>query len=287
MKWDEQLSSGKQYLGLKTIEGPLVVVEGIHDVGWGELVHLEDAEGKVRWGNVLDTSRGVAVVQVFEGTYGLSLEGTRSRFLGEPLRIPVSKSMLGRAYDGLGRPVDEGPATISENRWDINGFPINPTARDYPRKCIQTGISAIDGMNTLVRGQKLPIFSGSGLPHNRLVAQIARQASIPGEEHAQFAVVFAALGIKHDVARYFIDNFESCGVLENVVLFLNLADDPAVERIITPRAALTAAEYLAFELGMHVLVIMTDMTNYCESLREVSTVRGEIPSRKGYPGYCT
>lgn len=273
-----------QYVGLEKVDGPLVVIKGIHDVGWGELVEVEDSSGRLRMGNVLDTSKGAAVIQVFDGTYGLQMNRTKARFTGESLRIPVSEQMLGRVFNGLGQPADGGPFPIAKAHWDVNGLPINPTARDYPRKYIHTGISAIDALNTLVRGQKLPIFSGSGLAHNTLAAQIVRQATIVGED-IEFAVVFGAMGIKHDVARFFTDSFESSGVMEKVVLFMNLADDPPIERIVTPRAALTAAEYLAFEADMHVLVILTDMTNYCESLREVSVVRGEIPSRKGYPGY--
>jgi len=260
------------------------MVKGIHNVGYNELAEVIDPAGNVRLGMVLETSEGAAVIQIFEGTSGLSIPGTRVRFRGEPLSFGVSDEILGRVFNGLGQPIDDGPPPREDFRMDVNGLPINPTAREYPQKFIQTGISAIDGMNTLVRGQKLPIFSGSGLPHNKIVAQITRQAKIIGEE-ASFAVVFAAMGIKHDVASYFIKNFEESGVLENVVLFLNLADDPSVERLVTPRTALTAAEFLAFHMNMHVLVILTDMTNYCESLREISTIREEIPSRKGYPGY--
>ena len=226
----------------------------------------------------------MVVAQIFEGTGGLTLPDTRIRFKGEPLKIGVTEKMLGRIFNGLGLPVDGGPPPVSEAELDVNGQPINPTAREYPRDFIQTGISVIDGMNTLIRGQKLPIFSGNGLPHNELAAQITRQAKIRGEE-SNFVIVFAAMGVKHDVARYFIQSFEESGVLENVALFLSLADDPSIERLLTPRSALTLAEYLAYTKGLHVLVIMTDMSNYCESLREISTIRGEIPSRKGYPGY--
>jgi V/A-type H+-transporting ATPase subunit B len=274
----------REYQGINNIVGPLIFIEGIHDVGYNELVEIRDHQGHERLGVVLETSKGAAVVQVFEGTTGLSLKETAVRFRGEPLRLPVNKEMLGRVFDGLGRPIDDGPAPVAEERWDVNGIPINPTARTYPTKFIQTGISAIDGMNTLVRGQKLPVFSGSGLPHNRVTAQIVRQAKIVGED-VNFAIVFAAMGVKHDVARYFINNFEETGVLENVVMFLSLADAPSVERLMTPRTALTIAEYLAYHENMHVLVILTDMTNYCEALREISTLRGEIPSRKSYPGY--
>ena len=266
------------------IEGPLVYVKKTHPVGYRELVECIDKEGKTRTGMVLDTSDDVVVVQVFEGTSGLTLPDTGIRFMGEPLTLEVSESMLGRVFNGLGKPIDGGAAARAEEVMDVNGRPINPTAREYPRDFIQTGISIIDGMTTLIRGQKLPIFSGNGLPHNELAAQIARQAKIRGDR-TDFAVVFAAMGVKHDVARYFIDSFEESGVLDKVALFLSLADDPSIERTITPRTALTLAEHLAFNKGMHVLVIMTDITNYCESLREISTLRGEIPSRKGYPGY--
>ena len=277
-------AEGREYIGIAGISGPLVAISGIHNVGYGELAEVIDPAGRVRYGMILETSEKAAVIQVFEGTVGLSIPETRVRFRGEPLSFGAGAEMLGRVFNGLGAPIDGGPPPRSEKRMDVNGLPINPTAREYPRKFIQTGISAIDGMNTLVRGQKLPIFSGTGLPHNRIVAQITRQARIVGED-SSFAVVFAAMGIKHDVARYFTRNFEEAGVLEKVVLFLNLADDPSVERLVTPRTALTAAEFLAYDLGMHVLVILTDMTNYCESLREISTIREEIPSRKGYPGY--
>jgi len=280
----EHLLKSREYQGAQKIVGPLLFIDHIHNVGYNELVEIRSGEGEERFGMVLETSEGAAVVQVFEGTTGLSLPDTVVRFRGEPLRLPVCREMLGRIFDGLGRPMDGGPNPIAEERWTVNGMPINPTARMYPTKFIQTGISAIDGMNTLVRGQKLPIFSGSGLPHNRVAAQIVRQAKIVGEE-VPFAIIFCAMGVKHDVARTFIDNFQETGVLENVVLFLSLADAPSVERLMTPRTALSMAEYLAFRENMHVLVILTDMTNYCEALREVSTIRGEIPSRKSYPGY--
>ncbi len=280
----KKLIEGREYIGISQIAGPLVFVSGIHNVGYNELAEVIDPAGRVRLGTVLETSHGAAVIQVFEGTSGLSIPETKIRFRGEPLSFGVSSEILGRVFNGLGEPIDKGPPPRANQMMNVNGLPINPTAREYPRKFIQTGISAIDGMNTLVRGQKLPIFSGTGLPHNKIVAQITRQAKIVGED-TEFAVVFAAMGIKHDVAQYFIRNFEESGVLEKVVLFLNLADDPSVERLVTPRTALTAAEFLAFEMNMHVLVILTDMTNYCESLREISTVREEIPSRKGYPGY--
>ncbi len=281
---EKNLAEGREYIGISQVSGPLVAVRGIHNVGYNELAEVVDSKGNVRLGMILESSEKAAVIQVFEGTTGLSIPDTRVRFKGEPLSFSASSEIMGRVFNGLGQPIDGGPPPRSEKTMDVNGLPINPTAREYPKKFIQTGISAIDGMNTLVRGQKLPVFSGTGLPHNRLVAQITRQAKIIGEE-TSFAVVFAAMGIKHDVAQYFIRNFEESGVLEKVVLFLNLADDPSVERLVTPRTALTAAEYLAFDQNMHVLVILTDMTNYCESLREISTIREEIPSRKGYPGY--
>ncbi len=280
----KQLLAGREYRGIDRIDGPLIFVRKTHPIGYRELVECVDREGATRLGMVLDTSANEVVVQIFEGTSGLTMPDTRVRFRGEPLTLSVTKGMLGRVFNGLGRPIDGGPEPVGDEELDVNGRPINPTAREYPRDFIQTGISVIDGMNTLIRGQKLPIFSGNGLPHNDLAAQIARQAKIRGGE-TNFAVVFAAMGVKHDVARYFIRSFEETGVLENVALFLSLADDPSIERLITPRAALTLAEYLAFNKNMHVLVILTDMANYCESLREISTIRGEIPSRKGYPGY--
>ena len=278
------LRTGREYAGVDQIDGPLIFVRNTHPVGYRELVECVDASGQVRLGMVLDTAKDVVVVQVFSGTASMTLPSTRVRFLGEPHRLEVSRSMLGRVFNGLGEPADGGPFPAGDSREDVNGRPINPTAREYPRDFIQTGVSAIDGMNTLIRGQKLPIFSGNGLPHNELAAQIARQAKIKGGE-TDFAVVFAAMGVKHDVARYFVSSFEKSGALEKVALFLSLADDPSIERLITPRSALTLAEHLAFREDMHVLVIMTDMSNYCESLREISTLRGEIPSRKGYPGY--
>jgi V/A-type H+-transporting ATPase subunit B len=275
---------GLQYVGSRRIEGPLVVVERVRDVGYDELVEIIGPDGRARLGRVLDVSLTAAVVQVLEGTTGLSNEATRVRFLGESLRLPVSRQMLGRVFDGLGRPFDGGPPALSADRRDINGLPINPYARRYPREFIQTGVSALDGMNSLVRGQKLPLFSGSGLPHDRLAAQIVRQARLL-EENVEFSIVFAGMGVKHDVAQFFTSNFEQSGVLARVAMFLSLADAPSVERLMTPRAALSLAEYLAFDCGQHVLVLLTDMTNYCESLREVGTARGEIPGRKGYPGY--
>ena len=282
---------GQEVIGVARVEGPIVVVEGTGSVGYDEVVEVLDSQGRVRRGRVLEVGEGVAVVEVFAGTTGLSIDDTRVRFLGQPLRIPVTGEMLGRVFDGMGTPIDGGPEPLADHYADINGQPINPTARVYPRDYIQTGISAIDGMNTLVMGQKLPIFSGSGLPHDQLAAQIVRQATLGapvGEspsQSAEFVIVFAAMGVKHDVAAYFRDSFAESGALTRVAMFLNLADDPPVERLVTPRVALTLAEYLAFERQMHVLVILTDMTNYCEALRQISNIRGEVPSRKGYPGY--
>ncbi len=275
---------GLQYVGAARIDGSMVFVERVRDVGYDELVEIRDQAGNQRLGRVLDISEVQAVVQVFEGTTGLSNQHLRARFLGENFRLPVSRQMLGRVYDGLGRPLDGGPPPMSADRRDVNGLPINPFARQYPREFIQTGLSAIDGMNALVRGQKLPIFSGNGLPHDRVSAQIVRQARLL-EEQVEFSMVFAGMGVKHDVAEFFIRNFEDSGALARVTLFLSLADAPSIERLLTPRLALTLAEHLAFDCGQHVLVLITDMTNYCESLREVGTARGEIPGRKGYPGY--
>ncbi len=275
---------GLQYIGASRIEGPLVVVERIRNVGYDETVEILDSLGRPRLGRVLDISDTQAVVQVLEGTTGLSNRTLRARFLGESFRLPVSRHMLGRVFDGLGRPADGGPPPLSAERRDVNGMPINPYARQYPREFIQTGLSAIDGMNALVRGQKLPVFSGNGLPHDRVSAQIVRQARLL-EEEVEFSIVFAAMGVKHDVAEFFIRNFRDSGALARAIMFFSLADAPSVERLLTPRAALTIAEHLAFDCGQHVLVLLTDMTNYCESLREVGTARGEIPGRKGYPGY--
>ncbi len=277
-------NTGLVYTGVDNVDGPLMFIQGIHGVSYNELVEVSAPDGEMRLGQVLDVTTDSALVQVFGGTDALSKARTKVRFLGRALEIPVSREMLGRVFDGLGRPKDGLPAPLSAERRDVNGLPVNPYSREYPQDFIQTGISAIDLMNTLVRGQKLPIFSGNGLPHNRIAAQIARQAKLLNEE-VQFAIVFAAMGVKYDVARFFVDSFEQSGVLRNVAMFLSLADDPSVERMITPRSALTLAEHLAFDCGMHVLVLITDMTNYCEALREIATARGEIPSRKGYPGY--
>lgn len=275
---------GLQYIGAERIEGPLVVVEHIRDVGYDEMVEIIDPEGRPRLGRVLDISETQAVVQILEGTSGLANQTLRTRFLGESFRLPVAQQMLGRVFDGLGRPADGGPPALSTELRNVNGQPINPFARRYPREFIQTGLSAIDGMNALVRGQKLPIFSGNGLPHDRVSAQIVRQARLL-EEQVEFSIVFAAMGVKHDVAEFFIRNLRDSGALARAVMFFSLADAPSVERLLTPRVALTLAEHLAFDCGQHVLVLLTDMTNYCESLREVGTARGEIPGRKGYPGY--
>lgn len=275
---------GLEYVGASRIEGPLVVVDRVRDVGYDETVEIIDPSGNPRLGRVLDVSGKQAVVQVLEGTTGLATRTLRARFLGESFRLPVSRQMLGRVFDGLGRPADGGPPSLSADRRDVNGMPINPFARRYPREFIQTGLSAIDGMNALVRGQKLPVFSGNGLPHDRVSAQIIRQARLL-EEQVEFSIVFAAMGIKHDVAEFFIRNFRESGALARAVMFFSLADAPSVERLLTPRVALTLAEHLAFDCGQHVLILLTDMTNYCESLREVGTARGEIPGRKGYPGY--
>ena len=277
-------STIKEYTSVTEVAGPLMVVEGVEGVGYGEVVEIETPSGEKRRGQVLEAHMGKAVVQVFEGTRGIDTSRTKVRFTGETVKLPVSMDMLGRIFDGTGRPIDKGPEIIPEDELDIHGYPINPAAREFPRDFIQTGISTIDGMNTLVRGQKLPIFSGSGLPHNELAAQIARQARVLGKEE-EFAVVFAAMGITAEEASFFMRDFERTGALEKVTAFLNLADDPAIERIITPRMALTTAEYFAYEQGMHVLVILTDMTNYCEALREIAAARGEVPGRRGYPGY--
>jgi len=273
-----------EYCGLRRLDGPLLFVDGICGVSFDELVEINSGSGPSRLGQVLEVTETAAVVQVFAGTNGLSNTKTRVRFLGEPLRVPVSRRMLGRTFDGLGRPADGLPNVLAGDRRDVNGWAINPVSRSYPRDFIQTGVSSLDLMNTLVRGQKLPILSGNGLPHNRLAAQIVRQARLLSED-VEFAIVFAAMGVQHDVADFFTKSFRQSGVISNVSMFLNLADAPSVERLVTPRAALTLAEHLAFDEGMHVLVIMTDLTNYCEALREVATARGEIPSRKGYPGY--
>jgi len=274
----------KEYRSIYEVAGPLMLVQDVEGVAYNELGEIELANGEIRCCKVLEVDGSNALVQLFESAVGINLSNSKVRFLGRGLELPVSMDMLGRVFDGLGKPIDGGPAIIPEKRLDINGVPINPAARNYPSEFIQTGISAIDGLNTLVRGQKLPIFSGSGLPHAQLAAQIARQAKVLGTD-SKFAVVFCAVGITFEEADFFISDFKKTGAIERAVLFMNLANDPAVERIATPRMALTAAEYLAFEKDMHVLVIITDITNYADALREVSAARKEVPGRRGYPGY--
>ena len=275
---------GVEYRGVKSVDGPIVVVKRSENVFYNETVFVRDRFGVKRTGRVIDLSDDVAIVQIFGSTTGIDLKETTVEFLEEPLELRVGPDLLGRIFNGLGEPIDGFAQIVSSQKINVNGNPINPYARIYPRDFIQTGISSIDGMNTLIRGQKLPIFSGNGLAHNRLAAQIIRQAKLRSSDD-QFVMVFAGMGIKYDVARFFRDTFEESGVLSKVVMFESLADAPSIERIITPRCALTAAEYLAYEKGMHVLVVLTDMTNYCEALREISTTRGEVPGRKGYPGY--
>lgn len=274
----------KEYNSVINISGPLMLVEGVEGVKYEELVEIRLPDNTKRTGKVLEVNQDKALVQVFEGTTGIDVDKTKVRFLGRGIELELSEDMLGKVFTGLGKPQTEGDRIIPESSRDINGSPINPYARNYPNEFIQTGISSIDGLNTLVRGQKLPIFSGSGLPHNRMAAQIARQATVLKSEES-FAVVFGAMGITFEESEYFINDFRKTGAINRSVLFLNLADDPAIERIATPRVALTCAEYLAFEKNMHVLVILTDITNYCEALREVSAARKEIPGRRGYPGY--
>jgi len=275
---------GKKYIGLSRIWGPLVVIEGVKDIGYDEMVEITDSHGERKLGRVLEVRDDITVVQMFGPTQGLSISNTQVKFTGEPFKLLVSREMVGRVFNGIGQPIDDGPPLFTSKKLNINGEPINPTAREYPHDFIQTGISAIDGLNTLVRGQKLPIFSANGLPHDQLATQIVRQAKLLDEEQ-EFVVIFAAMGVKYDVAEFFRQSFESAGTLDNVVMFINLADDPPIERLVTPRCALTAAEYLAFEEDFHVLVILIDMTNYAEALREISSAREEVPSRKGYPGY--
>ncbi len=274
----------KEYKTIREVVGPLMLVEGVEGVTYNELVDIVCSDGSIRKGKVLEINRDKAVVQLFENSQGLQLTTAKAKFLGHSQQLAVSKDMLGRVFDGMGNPRDGGAPVIPDKMLDINGEPINPAARDYPDEFIQTGISAIDGLNTLVRGQKLPVISMSGLPHAELAAQIARQAKVRGGD-SKFAVVFAAIGITFEEAQYFVEDFKRTGAIERTVLFTNLANDPAVERIATPRMALTCAEYLAFECGMHVLVILTDITNYAEALREVSAARREVPGRRGYPGY--
>ncbi len=275
----------KEYKTITQIAGPLVFVSDVSGVGYNEMVEVLLPTGEKRMGQVLESAKGLAVIQIFGPTDGINTTGTRVRFLGETMRLGVSTDMLGRSFDGLGRPRDGKPPVTAEKRIDINGAALNPFMRDTPSDFIQTGISTIDGLNTLVRGQKLPIFTASGLPHSQLAVQIARQARTVSKQKEPFAVVFAAVGITHEESSFFMREFQNSGALERAVLFLNLADDPSVERIITPRLALTTAEYLAYEKDMHVLVIITDMTNYCEALREIAAAREEVPGRRGYPGY--
>ena len=274
-----------EYMGLRNIEGPLAVLEGVAGASNEEMVSMELSGGEKRLGRIIELEGDRAVVQVFEGTSGMSLTNTKTTLSGRPMMMPLSKEVLGRTLDGIGRPIDGLGDYFAEKMCDVNGLPINPVAREYPNNFIQTGISSIDCLMTLIRGKKLPIFTGDGLAHDNLAVQIARQAKITGADGDNFAIVFAAMGVKHDVAEFFRRSFEQSGVLGNVVMFLNLSNDPVVERIITPRCALTCAEYLAYEHDMHVLVILTDMTSYAEALREVSSSKGEVPSRKGYPGY--
>lgn len=274
----------KEYKTIREVAGPLMLVDQVEGVKYDELVEIEQSDGRIRRGKVLEINQDKALLQLFEGSQGLRITDSSAKFLGHSIELAVAPDMLGRVFDGMGRPIDGGDELIPEKRLDINGAPINPAARDYPNEFIQTGISAIDGLNTLVRGQKLPVFSGSGLPHANLAAQIARQAKVRGTGEG-FAVVFAAVGITFEEADFFTSDFRATGAIDRTVTFINLANDPAIERIATPRMALTAAEYLAYDLGMHVLVIITDITNYAEALREVSAARKEVPGRRGYPGY--
>ena len=274
----------KEYKTIREVAGPLMLVDQVEGVKYDELVEIEQSDGRIRRGKVLEINQDKALLQLFEGSQGLRITDSSAKFLGHSIELAVAPDMLGRVFDGMGRPIDGGAELIPEKRLDINGAPINPAARDYPNEFIQTGISAIDGLNTLVRGQKLPVFSGSGLPHANLAAQIARQAKVRGTGEG-FAVVFAAVGITFEEADFFTSDFRATGAIDRTVTFINLANDPAIERIATPRMALTAAEYLAYDLGMHVLVIITDITNYAGALREVSAARKEVPGRRGYPGY--
>ena len=274
-----------EYLGLSSINGPLIALEGVQDAFYDEIVDFVVNGKEHKMGRIVEVYKDKAIIQVFEGTENMSLNNTHTRLTGHPMEIGLSEEMLGRTFNGIGEPIDDlGPITVEEVR-DVNGLPLNPVRREYPRNYIRTGISAIDGLTTLIRGQKLPILSGNGLPHDQLAAQIVKQASLGDSTNEDFAIVFAAMGVKHDVADFFRRTFEESGVANHVAMFLNLANDPVVERLITPKVALTAAEYLAFEKNMHILVILTDMTSFAEAMREVSSSKGEIPSRKGYPGY--
>ena len=274
-----------EYLGLSEVNGPLAVLEGVENAAYEEMVEFSLDDGSKKLGRIVAVYEDKAIIQVFEGTEGISLKNTHTRLTGRPMEIPLSEEILGRTFDGIGNPIDGLGPIVSERRVNVNGLPLNPVSRRYPRNYIRTGISAIDGLTTLIRGQKLPIFSGNGLPHDQLAAQIVQQASLGEGSDEKFAIVFAAMGVKYDVAELFRRTFEESGVSDHVVMYLNLANDPVVERLITPKVALSAAEYLAFEKGMHILVILTDITSFCEAMREVSSSKGEIPSRKGYPGY--
>ena len=274
-----------EYLGLSNINGPLVVLEGLQDAFYDEIVEFVVDGNKKKMGRIIELYEGRAVIQVFEGTENMSLVNTHTKLSGHPMEVAVSPDMLGRTFNGVGVPIDGLGPLLSTDKRDVNGLPLNPVRREYPRNYIRTGISAIDGLTTLIRGQKLPIFSGNGLPHDQLASQIVKQASLGDDSDEEFAIVFAAMGVKHDVADFFRKTFEESGVSDHVCMFLNLANDPVVERLITPKVALTVAEYLAFECNKHILVILTDMTSFAEALREVSSSKGEIPSRKGYPGY--
>ena len=274
-----------EYLGLDEINGPLVVLDGVQNASFEEIIEITVDNKEKKLGRIVELYNEKAVVQVFEGTENMSLDNTRSRLTGHPMELDLSPEILGRVFNGIGQPLDGLSPIVPEQRINVNGKPLNPVAREYPRNYIHTGISAIDGLTTLIRGQKLPIFSGNGLPHDQLAAQIVKQASLGDNSDEDFAIVFAAMGVKYDVADFFKRTFEESGAMDHVVMYLNLANDPVVERLITPKVALTAAEYLAFEKGMHILVILTDMTSFAEAMREVSSSKGEIPSRKGYPGY--
>ena len=274
-----------EYLGLSNINGPLVVLEGVQEAFFDEIVEFVVDGNIKKMGRIVELDNERAVIQVFEGTDNMSLQNTHTKLTGHPMEVPVSADMLGRTFNGVGVPIDGLGSVMAEERRNVNGLPLNPVKREYPRNYIRTGISAIDGLTTLIRGQKLPIFSGNGLPHDQLAAQIVKQASLGDDSQEEFAIVFGAMGVKHDVAEFFRKTFEESGVSDHVCMFLNLANDPVVERLITPKVALTVAEYLAFECNMHILVILTDMTSFAEAMREVSSSRGEIPSRKGYPGY--